>query len=512
MEAYGSLVLVLGFIVLVSLHVDVADAFASNVSIPLGRSTFPEGFIFGTASAAYQYEGAAFVDGKGPSIWDLFTHKYPGKIPDRSNGDVAVDSYHRYKEDVSLLKQMGLNAFRFSISWPRLLPKGKLSGGVNKDGIRYYNNLINELLSNGIRPFVTIYHWDCPLALDKEYGGFLSPQVIKDYRDFADLCFREFGDRVKHWITFNEPYIYSTFGYATGSLAPGRCSKWVSTDCIPGNSRTEPYKVAHNLLLSHAATVKLYKRKYQISQKGKIGITLDSSWIVPISRSKSNIAAAHRALDFNLGWFMNPLTYGDYPDSMRALVGDRLPKFSKKQSRMMKGSLDFVGLNYYTAKYAADDVHLRSSGNISSTTDSRVSLTVSRNGTPIGAASGSAAFYVYPKGIRDLLIYTKKNYRNPVIFITENGYCELNNSSLSMEEALKDDKRVDFYRRHLWYLRKAIENGVDVRGFFGWSFLDNFEWNSGYTIRFGVNYVDFKDGLKRYPKHSAIWFKNFLKN
>ncbi|XP_042481443.1 beta-glucosidase 12-like isoform X2 [Macadamia integrifolia] len=511
MAVQDSLVMVLGFIVFVNLYVQAAaGVFGSNVTFQLSRINFPEGFIFGTASAAYQYEGAAFVDGKGPSTWDFFTHRYPGKITDQSNGDVAVDSYHRYKEDVSIMKQMGMDAYRFSISWARLLPEGKLSGGVNEDGIRYYNDLINELLSNGIQPFVTIFHWDCPLALDKEYGGFLSPRIIKDFQDFADLCFREFGDRVKHWMTFNEAYLYSNYGYATGSFAPGRCSKWVSSSCIPGNSGSEPYKVAHHQLLSHAAAVKLYRKKYQ-SQKGKIGMALVANWMVPFSRSKSNIAATNRGLDFKIGWFMNPLTYGDYPDSMRALVGDRLPKFSKKQSLMVKGSLDFIGLNYYTANYAAE-VNLRSSGNLSSTTDSQVNLTSSRNGTFIGEATGHAAFYVYPRGIRDVMIYIKKNYRNPVIFITENGFGELNNSSVSLEESLKDDKRVDFYHRHLHYLRRAIEDGVDVRGYFAWSLLDNFEWSSGYTVRFGINHVDYKDRLKRYPKHSAIWFKNFLNN
>ncbi|XP_043693762.1 beta-glucosidase 12-like [Telopea speciosissima] len=511
MAVQGSLVLVFGFTVLVNLYVHAAAVVPSNVSVPFSRSSFPEGFIFGTASAAYQYEGAAFEDGKGPSIWDYFAHKYPGKIADHSNGDVAVDSYHRYKEDVSILKQMGLDAYRFSISWPRLLPKGKLSGGVNEAGIRYYNNLINELLSNGIQPFVTIFHWDSPLALDKEYGGFLSPHIINDYTDYADLCFREFGDRVKHWITFNEPYIYSTFGYATGILAPGRCSKEVDSNCIPGNSGTEPYRVAHHMLLSHAAAVKLYKKKYQKSQKGKIGITLVSHWMVPFSSSKSDIAAAHRALDFMFGWFMNPLTYGEYPQIMKSLVGDRLPKFSKKQSHMVKGSFDFLGLNYYTGNYAADVESSTGTNIISSTTDSRVNLTVSKNGALIGPATGSAAFYVYPKGIREILIYTKKKYKNPTIFITENGFGEVNNSSLPLQEALKDDRRVDFYHRHLWFLRKAIKDGVDVRGYFAWSLLDNYEWSSGYTIRFGINYVDYKDGLKRYTKHSAIWFKKFLK-
>ncbi|KAJ4969590.1 hypothetical protein NE237_002689 [Protea cynaroides] len=332
--------LVLGFI-----YVHTAGVFASNVSVPLGRSSFPEGFIFGTGSSAYQYEGAAFADGKGPSIWDTFTHRYPGKIADHSNGDVALDSYHRYKT----------------------------------------------------------------------------------------------------------------------------------------------------------------------SQKGKIGITLVSNWMEPFSTSQPDIAASHRALDFMLGWFMSPLTYGYYPRTMRTLVGDRLPEFSKNQSLMVKGSLDFLGLNYYTANYAADDVQLNKTLIISSTTDSHVHFTVSKNGTLIGAPSGAAGLYVYPRGIRELLIYTKEKYRNPVIFITENGYGELNSHTQFVQEALKDDVRTEFYLSHLSYLRTAIEDGVDVRGFFAWSLLDNFEWNSGYTLRFGINYVDNNDSLKRYPKRSAIWFKNFLR-
>uniref|UniRef100_A0ACD5UBS0 Uncharacterized protein n=1 Tax=Avena sativa TaxID=4498 RepID=A0ACD5UBS0_AVESA len=231
---------------------------------PIDRRSFPEGFIFGTASAAYQYEGGATEGGRGPSIWDTFAHRHPEKIADRSNGHVADDSYHLYKEDVRLMKDMGMDAYRFSISWTRVLPGGTLKSGVNVEGIKYYNNLINELLSKGVQPFVTLFHWDSPQALEDKYGGFLSPNIINDYKDYAQVCFREFGDRVKHWITFNEPTKFCQGGYASGTSAPGRCSPWEKGKCGAGDSGREPYIAGHHLLLAHAATVRLYKEKYQV--------------------------------------------------------------------------------------------------------------------------------------------------------------------------------------------------------------------------------------------------------
>uniref|UniRef100_A0A5B6ZSX7 Putative beta-glucosidase 12-like n=1 Tax=Davidia involucrata TaxID=16924 RepID=A0A5B6ZSX7_DAVIN len=476
----------------------------------LNRSSFPAGFVFGAASSAYQYEGAANEGGRGPSIWDTFTHKYPGKIEDGSNGDVAIDSYHRYKEDVAILKEMGLDAYRFSISWSRVLPRGKLSGGVNEEGIKYYNNLINELLANGLEPFVTIFHWDLPQALEDEYGGFLSPRIVDDYRDYAELCFKEFGDRVKYWITLNEPYSYSSSGYATGDMAPGRCSYWQELNCTGGDSATEPYLATHYQLLAHAAAVKLYKDKYQESQKGKIGITLIATWIIPYSNATHNRNAAMRSLDFTFGWFMDPLATGDYPHTMRSLVGNRLPKFTEEQSKMLKGSFDFIGLNYYTAYYAAYAPN-SNSAQPSYTTDSQTNLTAERNGVFIGRGSASSWLYVYPRGIRDLLLYMKKKYNNPLVYITENGIDEANNATLSLKDALNDTARINYHYRHLSFVRQAIEDGANVTGYFAWSLLDNFEWSAGYTVRFGINYVDYKDGLKRYPKYSAKWFKSFLR-
>ncbi|MED6209894.1 Beta-glucosidase 12 [Stylosanthes scabra] len=476
----------------------------------LNRSSFPPGFIFGASSASYQYEGAAFEGGKGLSIWDTFTHKYPEKIEDRSNGDVANDQYHHYKEDVGIMKDINLDAYRLSISWPRILPKGKLSGGINQEGINHYNSLFDELLSKGIKPFVTLFHWDLPQALEDEYGGFLSPRIVDDYRDYVEVCFKEFGDKVKHWITFNQPYTYSQGGYATGVKAPGRCSKWLNQNCTGGDSGTEPYLVSHHELLAHAAAVQLYKTKYQASQKGVIGITLVSHWFMPLSNNPLDISAAERSLDFMYGWFMEPLTRGDYPESMKSIVGSRLPKFSKEQSKKLIGSYDFIGLNYYTTNYAANAPKLLSA-KPNYATDSHVNFATERNGIPIGPKAASPWLYVYPKGILELLLYTKKKYNNPLIYITENGIDEYNDPTLSLEEALLDTFRVDFYYRHLFYLQHVIKDGANVKGYFAWSLLDNFEWSAGYTVRFGLNYVDYKNGQKRYNKLSAKWFKNFLK-
>ncbi|TVU15612.1 hypothetical protein EJB05_39142, partial [Eragrostis curvula] len=393
----------------------------------ISRRSFPEGFIFGTASAAYQYEGGAMDGGKGPSIWDSFTHQHPGmcsslstsyfyasnKIDDRSNGDVAVDSYHLYKMCCAVL------SLRYS-KFPNLMPDGSLSGGINREGVRYYNSLIDELLSKGLRPFVTLFHWDSPQALEDKYGGFLSPNIINDYKDYAEVCFREFGDRVKYWITFNEPWSFCAAGYASGTYAPGRCSPWEQGKCKAGDSGREPYTVCHHQLLAHAETVRLYKKKYQAVQKGKIGVSLVSHWFVPFSRSKSNDDAVRRALDFMLGWFMDPLVRGDYPLSMKRLVGNRLPQLTKEQSKLVKGAFDFIGLNYYTSYYV-DNLPPSNGLNISYNTDSRANLTGVRNGVAIGPQAASPWLYIYPRGFQELLLYIKENYGNPTIYITENG-------------------------------------------------------------------------------------------
>ncbi|KAF7095062.1 hypothetical protein CFC21_097302 [Triticum aestivum] len=475
----------------------------------IARSQFPKDFLFGTASSAYQYEGAAREGGRGPSIWDAFTHNHPEKIANGSNGDVAIDSYHRYKDDVNIMKDLGFNAYRFSLSWSRILPSGKLSGGVNMEGINYYNNLIDKLISEGIEPFVTLFHWDSPEVLEQQYGGFLSQLIVEDFKDYASICFREFGDRVKYWITFNEPWSFSIGGYSSGTYAPGRCSSSAKPGCSMGDSGREPYIVAHNQLLAHAAAVQVYRDKYQIEQKGKISITIVSNWIIPYTNSKEDKDASKRALDFMYGWFMDPLTKGHYPLSMKTLVGNRLPKFTKEQARAVKGSFDFIGLNYYSARYAKNTKH-NSNSKESYSTDSQTDQRVERNGTYIGPKAGSSWLYIYPRGIEELLLYTKKTYNNPTIYITENGVDEINNENLPLQEALIDNTRIEFYQQHIFYVQRALKQGVDVRGYFAWSLFDNFEWVDGYSVRFGLNYINYKDGLKRYPKRSSQWFQKFL--
>ncbi|XP_042449657.1 beta-glucosidase 12-like [Zingiber officinale] len=473
------------------------------------RSSFPTGFVFGAASSSYQYEGAVSEGGRGPSIWDTFTHTYPEAIADKSNGDVAVDFYHRFKEDIKFLKYMGMDAFRFSISWSRILPNGSSSGGINREGIDFYNNLINDLLDNDLQPFVTLFHWDLPQSLESEYLGFLSPLVVDDFRDYAELCFKEFGDRVKHWITFNEPWSYCSSGYSSGLFPPNRCSPFEFVKCGKGNSSIEPYLCAHHQLLAHATAAKIYRDKYQVSQKGLIGITLVSHWFVPYSNTKEDEDAVSRSLDFMFGWFMDPLTQGDYPFTMRAIVGDRLPKFSTEQSQLVKSSFDFIGLNYYTT-YFADSISLLSRVNVSYDSDSHSLQTGIRKGVRIGTQAASSWLFIYPRGIREIILYLKNKYNNPLIYITENGVDEVNNASWPLDKALQDDTRIDYYKQHLHFVGEAIREGANVRGYFAWSLLDNFEWLNGYTVRFGIIYVDYRNGLKRYPKRSTFWFQQFL--
>nr|3U57_A Chain A, Raucaffricine-O-beta-D-glucosidase [Rauvolfia serpentina]3U57_B Chain B, Raucaffricine-O-beta-D-glucosidase [Rauvolfia serpentina]3U5U_A Chain A, Raucaffricine-O-beta-D-glucosidase [Rauvolfia serpentina]3U5U_B Chain B, Raucaffricine-O-beta-D-glucosidase [Rauvolfia serpentina]3U5Y_A Chain A, Raucaffricine-O-beta-D-glucosidase [Rauvolfia serpentina]3U5Y_B Chain B, Raucaffricine-O-beta-D-glucosidase [Rauvolfia serpentina]4EK7_A Chain A, Raucaffricine-O-beta-D-glucosidase [Rauvolfia s len=499
----------------------------SNDATRISRSDFPADFIMGTGSSAYQIEGGARDGGRGPSIWDTFTHRRPDMIRGGTNGDVAVDSYHLYKEDVNILKNLGLDAYRFSISWSRVLPGGRLSGGVNKEGINYYNNLIDGLLANGIKPFVTLFHWDVPQALEDEYGGFLSPRIVDDFCEYAELCFWEFGDRVKHWMTLNQPWTFSVHGYATGLYAPGRgrtspehvnhptvqhrCST-VAPQCIcsTGNPGTEPYWVTHHLLLAHAAAVELYKNKFQRGQEGQIGISHATQWMEPWDEnSASDVEAAARALDFMLGWFMEPITSGDYPKSMKKFVGSRLPKFSPEQSKMLKGSYDFVGLNYYTASYVTNaSTNSSGSNNFSYNTDIHVTYETDRNGVPIGPQSGSDWLLIYPEGIRKILVYTKKTYNVPLIYVTENGVDDVKNTNLTLSEARKDSMRLKYLQDHIFNVRQAMNDGVNVKGYFAWSLLDNFEWGEGYGVRFGIIHIDYNDNFARYPKDSAVWLMN----
>ncbi|KAK4789952.1 hypothetical protein SAY86_017256 [Trapa natans] len=474
----------------------------------INRGSFPEGFVFGTASSAFQFEGAVKEDGRGVTVWDTFSHTF-GKITDFSNADVAVDQYHLFNDDIQLMKDIGMDAYRFSIAWSRIFPNG--SGDINQAGVDHYNKLIDALLAQGIEPYVTLYHWDLPQALEDQYMGWLSPQIIKDYVMYAETCFQKFGDRVKHWITFNEPHTFTVQGYDLGLQAPGRCSI-VRLFCRAGNSATEPYIVAHNVLLAHATAVDIYRKKYRETQHGSVGLAFDVTWFEPASNSTENIEATQRAQDFQFGWFIDPLMFGDYPSSMKTRVGSRLPKFSQSESFLLKGSLDFVGINHYTTYYAKANSTGIVGGLLNDSIADSGAITLPFKGLEaIGDRANSIWLYIVPHGIKSLMDYIKTKYGNPLVIITENGMDDPNNPFTSIKDAVKDPKRIKYHNDYLINLLAAIkEDGCNVKGYFVWSLLDNWEWTAGYSSRFGLYFVDYKDKLKRYPKDSVQWFKNFL--
>ncbi|KDP41124.1 hypothetical protein JCGZ_03615 [Jatropha curcas] len=468
----------------------------------LSRQSFPAGFLFGTATSAYQVEGMADKDGRGPSIWDEFV-KIPGIVANNATGEVSVDQYHRYKEDVDLMAKLNFDAYRFSISWSRIFPDG--TGKVNWKGVAYYNRLIDYMLKKGITPYANLYHYDLPLALEKKYKGLLGRQVVKDFADYADFCFKTFGDRVKNWMTFNEPRVVAALGYDNGYFAPGRCSKAFG-NCTAGNSATEPYIVAHNLILSHAAAVQRYREKYQEKQKGRIGILLDFVWYEPLTRSKADNYAAQRARDFHVGWFIHPIVYGEYPKTMQNIVGNRLPKFTQEEIKIVKGSIDYVGINQYTTYYMYDP-HQSKPKDLGYQQDWNAGFAYEKNGVQIGPRANSYWLYNVPWGLYKALIYIKERYGNPTVFLSENGMDDPGN--VTLPKGLHDTTRINYYRSYLTQLKKAVDDGANVIGYFAWSLLDNFEWRSGYTSRFGIVYVDYTN-LKRYPKMSAYWFKQLM--
>ncbi|PPD91404.1 hypothetical protein GOBAR_DD11638 [Gossypium barbadense] len=466
----------------------------------LSRESFPEGFLFGTAASAYQVEGMASEDGRGPSIWDAFV-KTPGHIANNETGEVSIDQYHRYKEDVDLMQMLNFDAYRFSISWSRIFPNG--IGEVNWKGVDYYNRLIDYLLEKGITPHANLYHYDLPLALQEKYLGLLDRQVIQDFADYAEFCFKTFGDRVKTWMTFNEPRVVAALGFDNGINPPNRCSKKFG-NCTDGNSATEPYIAAHHLILSHAEAVKRYREKYQAKQNGRIGIFLDFVWYEPLTRSKADNYAAQRARDFHIGWFLHPLIYGKYPRTMQKIVRERLPKFTKSEVEKVKNSFDVLCLNHYTSYYIYEP-HQPPSNVTGYQQDWNAGFAYERNGVPIGRRL-KCLIYKKCRPIPNGYMKFHRAY-SEWLYEVPWGMDDLGN--LTFPESLYDINRVNFYRSYLKELKRAINDGANVTGYFAWSILDNFEWLLGYTSRFGLVYVDCND-LKRYPKLSAYWFKQML--
>ncbi|XP_076890210.1 beta-glucosidase 11-like [Bidens hawaiensis] len=478
---------------------------SSTVVDEYRRDDFPVDFVFGSGTSAYQVEGAVLEDGRSYSIWDTFAHAgyYSG-----ANGDVACDGYHKYKEDIQLMADTGLEAFRFSISWSRLIPNGR--GPVNIKGLQYYNDFIDRLISHGIQPHVTLHHDDLPQLLEDEYGGWLSRNAVKDFVAYADVCFREFGDRVLHWTTFNEANVFAFGGYDLGIAPPGQCSYPFglgAINCTKGDSTSEPYIVAHHLLLALASTVRLYQKKYQsinqscpAVQHGFVGINVFAYWFEPYTNTVEDLKATERAQDFYVGWFLNPLVNGDYPEIMKKNAGNRIPNFTKLESERVKGSFDFFGINHYNTFVVKDNP----SSLEMKTRDyyGDMATTLIFDGNPFTPSE----FEVVPWGLQKLLNYLKEKYGNPPIYIHENGQIQPRNGTLI------DNPRVEYLHAYIGALLDALRNGSNTLGYFAWSFFDLFELLGGYEIGYGLYCVDLDDKeLTRYPKLSAHWYAGFLK-
>ncbi|KAK7867986.1 hypothetical protein R5R35_014768 [Gryllus longicercus] len=454
--------------------------------------TFPPTFKFGVATAAYQVEGAWDEDGKGENIWDHLLHKNPEFTEDRANGDIANDSYHRYKEDVQLVKALNVDFYRFSIAWSRILPKGDLSV-VNQKGLDYYNNLIDEVVANGIEPMVTIYHWDLPQELQK-LGGWTNRETALYFRDYAELLFTSFGDRVKWWITFNDPQVISS-GYSGDKMAPNVEKPGVGD-----------YLCGHTVLLAHSQAFHLYDSTFRATQKGQVGIVFGGSWAIPKTDSPDDIAAAERYMQFYLGWFAHPIfsQEGDYPHVMRERVAansareglrrSRLPQFSREEIELLRGSSDFLGLNHYTSFHVEAD----ETGPCPSLgRDSGAVLSQD----PSWPGSGSSWLKVVPWGFRNVLSWIHEQYNGPNIIITENGFSD-------RDGRIDDMERISYYKSYIQELLKAIhKDGVKVTGYSAWSLMDNLEWASGYREKFGLYQVDYNNPNRtRTPKKSSKFF------
>lgn len=394
--------------------------------------------------------------------------------------------------------ETGLEAYRFSISWSRLIPNGR--GPINPKGLQYYNSLIDELLSSGIQPHVTLHNFDLPQALEDEYGGWMSRDIIKDFKYYADACFREFGDRVKYWNTVNEPNVFALGGYDQGALPPQRCSPpFGFVNCTRGNSTTEPYLVVHHILLAHSSAVRLYTRKYRNKQQGFVGISVYTFAFLPQTNTEKDMLAVHRVNDFIVGWVLEPLVSGDYPASMKTSAGARIPAFTDRESKQVKGSYDFIGLIYYTIANVSDNHDSLKQKFRDIGADMAAKLIM-------GADLFTADEYpITPWGLQQVLETFKLLYENPPIYIYENGQRTARNASL------QDLSRVKYLHAHIGGVLDAWRNGSNIRGYFAWSFLDLLELLDGYKSTFGLYYVDLDDpDLKRYPKLSAKWYSQFL--
>jgi beta-glucosidase len=437
---------------------------------------FPDGFLWGAATASYQIEGAWNEDGKGESIWDRFSHS-PYRIANGDTGDVACDHYHRMPQDVALIKSLGIQAYRFSISWPRVLPTGR--GQVNQKGLDFYDRLVDELLAAGIVPNATLNHWDLPQAL-QDLGGWPNRDITGWFADYARVMFERLGDRVGMWATHNEPGVIAYDGYASGEMAPGISS-------LPQAMQT-----AHHLLLSHGKAVQAFRAG---NYRGNIGIVLNISHQKPASNSAEDQAAYQREYDAQTALWALPLFKGQYPEALFEWLGSMAPQIELEDLEIIHQPIDFVGLNYYMSF----DISYSHTGGILKT-DGDMKHAPLWGQTEMG-------WGVYPQGLTNILLDFQKNYGNPRMFITENGTAALD---IPDERGfVQDQQRINYLRAHFMAAHDAIQAGVNLQGYFVWSLMDNFEWAYGYRPRFGLVRVNY-DTLERIPKASAYWYRDVI--
>jgi beta-glucosidase len=449
------------------------------------RVSFPKGFVWGSATSSYQIEGGANEDGRGESIWDRYA-KTGSNIKDGSSGDVACDHYHRWREDIALLSTLGHAAYRFSIAWPRVIPTGR--GAVNARGLDFYSRLVDGLLEKGITPYATLFHWDLPQTLEDQ-GGWPRRATADAFVEYAEAVTRRLGDRVKRWITHNEPWCSSMLSYQRGIHAPG-VKSWPAA-----------LAASHHILLSHGLAVPVIRRN---SPSSEVGITLNLSPSIPASNSPEDHAAARFHDGYMNRWFLDPVFRGSYPGDMVAAyaeLGHLPPDWSSLvrpgDLRHIAAPTDFVGVNYYNRHVARSDA-LPEDKNA----PRKVFVAPESEWTDIH-------WEVYPAGMFEVLMRVHLEYRPDKIYLTENGASYLDGPD--DKKHIADARRVDFLRAHLLAARRAIDAGAPLEGYFAWSLMDNFEWDHGYTQRFGLCWVDYET-QERIPKDSALWYKTVAQN
>jgi beta-glucosidase len=435
---------------------------------------FPRQFLWGAATSAYQIEGSPLADGAGPSIWHRFAHT-PGRIRDGDTGDVACDHYRRSREDVALMRALGLGAYRFSVAWGRVLPEG--TGAVNSRGLDFYERLVDELLASGIQPMVTLYHWDLPAALD-DRGGWLNPESARWFADYARAVFRRLDDRVRLWVTLNEPWVVADGGYLHGVLAPGHRSAY------------EAARASHDLLRAHAAAVAAYRAE----GRHQIGLVVNLEPKHPASTRAEDVAAAQRADAYMNRQYLDAAMRGRYPEELRDVFGEALPEWAPEDVAALRTRVDFLGVNYYTRSVTRADAE---------SWPVRASAVRQR-----GATYTETGWEVYAQGLADTLSWVRQRYGDVPLYVTENG-AAFADPARAPPDGVEDPLRVAYLRGHVKAVEQALAVGCDVRGYFVWSLLDNLEWAHGFSKRFGIVHVDFAS-QRRTPKASARYYSRVI--